>query len=225
MYESENQTPAWKIILIVIFAVFSVARTLHRCSVNQQRNSTEAFAFESNQKVIDYRKTYQTQQQKYELDFGYYNVFELATKNELDAKKWVKVYQDSLIRFDLSGKLKISKNWYFQKPIDEKVRYVLLTPEDIQVTVFQFSTKKTLLSNMYYFRPDDFKIIGKGSFYQESKESAYSFSFRNTSYNGYCIGLKENDTMVIFAFESRDKSTGKLEKFAGKFLLNNLIID
>jgi hypothetical protein len=225
MNESENQTPTWKIILIVIFAVFSVARTLHRCSVNQQRNTTEAFAFESNQRVIDYRKTYHTQHQKYVLDFEYYNVFESATKNELAARKWVKVYQDSLIRFDLSGKLKISKNWYFQKPIDEKVRYVLLTPEDIQITVFQFPTKKTLLSNMYYLRLQDFKINGKGSYYQESNEASYSFSYREIPYKGFCIGLKENETMIIFAFESRDHSFKKLEKFAGRFLVNHLVMD
>jgi hypothetical protein len=225
MYGSENQTPAWKIILIVIFAVFSVARTLHRCSVNQQRNATEAYAFESNQKVIDYRKTYHTQHQKYELDFEYYNVFESATKHELAARKWVKVYQDSLIRFDLSGKLKIPANWYFQKPVDEKVRYVLLTPEDIQVTVYQFSTKKNLLTNMFYLRPNDFKINGKGSYYQESNEASYSFSYRDIPYKGVCIGLKENETMVIFAFESRDHSFKKLDKFAGRFLMNHLVID
>lgn len=225
MYGSENQTPTWKIILMVLLAIFSIARILHKCSAMKQRNNFSGYENESNQVMPPYQQTYPVQQKQYKIEFPFYHVFESATKEELSAQNWVKVYQDSLIRFDLSGKLKIPANWYFQKPVDEKVRYVLLTPEDIQVTVYQFPTKKTLLSNMYYLRLQDFKIHGKGSYYQESNEASYSFSYRDIPYKGVCIGLKENETMVIFAFESRDHSFKKLDKFAGRFLVNHLVID
>lgn len=226
MYGSENQTPTWKIILIVLFTIFSIARILHRCSV-QNRNDESLYRQHTGQEVMDYNQMYQKQieAQKFVLDYPYYHAFESRTKESLQTEKWVKVENDSLIRFDLSAKLKISANWYFQKPVDEKVRYVLLTPEDIQVTVYQFSTKKKLLTNMFYLRPNDFKINGKGSYYQESNEASYSFSYRDIPYKGFCIGLKENETMIIFAFESRDHSFKKLEKFAGRFLVNHLVMD
>ncbi len=226
MDQNGNQTPTWKIILLSLLAIFSIARLIHRCS-DYNRNDESLYRQNIGHEVMDYNQMYQKQAeaQKFSLDYPYYHVFESSTKESLQTEKWVKVVNDSLIRFDLSGKLKISANWYFQKPIDEKVRYVLLTPEDIQVTVYQFSTKKNLLTNMFYLRPNEFKINGKGSYYQESNEASYSFLYRNISYKGFCIGLKENETMVIFAFESRDHSFKKLEKFAGRFLVNHLVID
>lgn len=226
MYGSENQTPTWKIILIVLFTIFSIARILHRCSV-QNRNDESLYRQNIGQGVIDYNQMYQkqTEAQKFVLDYPYYHAFESRTKESLQTEKWVKVVNDSLIRFDLSGKLKISANWYFQKPVDEKVRYVLLTPEDIQITVYQFSTQKNLLTNLYYLRPDNFKLNGEADYTKDTNEAVYSFSFRDITYKGVSIGLKEKDILVIFAFESRDHSFKKLEKFAGRFLMNHLVID
>ncbi len=226
MDQNGNQTPTWKIILLSLLAIFSIARLIHRCS-DYNRNDESLYRQNIGNEVKDYNQMYQKQAeaQKFTLDYPYYHVFEKRAKESLQTEKWVKVSQDSLIRFDLSAKLKISENWYFQKPIDEKVRYVLLTPEDIQITVYQFSTKKNLLTNLYYLRPDNFKLNGEADYKKDTNEAVYSFSFRDIPYKGVSIGVKEQDILIIFAFESRDYSFKKLEKFAGRFLVNHLVMD
>lgn len=162
---------------------------------------------------------------EYILSYPTYQTLSHAPKDSLAATKWVKVERDTLIRVDMTSKLKIPARWFVQKPIDDEVRFVFLTPKNIQLTFYTFSSENNLLTNLYALRSYHFKPEGKVDHDQDLKEVKYSFTHHHEKFNGSALGIKEKNLISIFTVESRGFTTKYLDKFLMKFLAFNIIED
>jgi len=69
----------------------------------------------------------------------------LDTLNEAQKQLYsvIKLAKDSLVTFDLSTKIKVDKNYYFQNNHDDSLRMAFKSPKDLNVFVHDFESKQS----------------------------------------------------------------------------------
>lgn len=223
MSQESQHISGWKWMLLTLLTLISFVRIFNKCSFSYDKASSDPYEQWSGHVIPPKAYAESIRHNNFEMTYPTHHALSRRSADSLTMEKWVKVEKDTLIRVDMTSKLKIPAHWFVQKPIDEKVRFVFITPKNIQITFYTFSTDKNLVSCLYDLRDYNFKPEGIENHAEDVKEVKYTFRHHNIEYRGAALGLKEKNMMSIFTFEGKDYSSKELENFLIKFLARNII--
>lgn len=225
-----DERPVWKIVLSICITLFLVIRIAYRCS-NSNNNAVQNNMIQ-NTEQMNAMKNFQ------EIQKG--NIANIAAKSnqilylshkELDSLTTIekksyylrKVTQDSVVNLDITTKIKVAKESYFQQNYDDSLRMGFKTPDNLTVLIHDFESKQSLEENFKSIKrgmkPSSL-VYDKGT--DKAKLFAYTLTKNDKKINGYAMGIHEADYFLFLEFESDKMSKDRVKMEALNYLLTNL---
>lgn len=148
-----------------------------------------------------------------------YKQLDSISESEKNVFKVIKLKKDTLVALDYHSKLKLSKEWYFQKNYDDSLKMAIKMPDDITVFVHDFESRQKL--------EDNFKSIKRGLNLQsfaveiatdDSKLVSYTIKKDNIPFNGYAFCVEQDNYFMFIEFESSTLSKAAVQEKALNFI-------
>lgn len=227
-----DERPVWRNVLSILVTCILVIRLLYTCSNMNNRSS-----YDNNPGIVNFQDTQRIMQESIDRN----NKIRAIVSNNILYKMYqgldslspltkedyglIKLEKDTAIYIDLSTKLKIPKNFYFQNNHDDTLKMAFKSPQNLNIFIHDFHSKDEAAVN--------FKSIKRDKNLQKFKEDklsifrmmTYKITKDNVKYNGYAFCFKTDDFQTFFEFESHDLSSDKLREKAVDFLTKNLKAD
>lgn len=138
--------------------------------------------------------------------------------------KLTKINKDTLIVLDLTSKIKLNKNDFYQNNHDESLMMAIKTAKDLNVFVHDSNKPGQLETQFTQIKADkklrDFKLekLGKLSI------ATYRITKDKINLNGSALIFKDADYTTFLEFESNKLSKSGLRNEMLRFLSQNLIV-
>jgi hypothetical protein len=225
----ENERPVWKTVLSIFGILFLVIRLVYTCSKMNDRKSNDLNINNViNDNLIEqhqYQDNIQRALLKKNNDLLYTKYQNLDTINDAQKQLYsvIKLAKDSLVTFDLSTKIKIEKNYYFQNNHDDSLRMAFKSPKDLNVFIHDFESKESEETNFKNLKKNaNLKHFKLDNLLTETKTFSYTITKNKITFNGYALSFKNNGYQTFIEFESQKISGLELKFAALSFLNTNL---
>lgn len=162
-----------------------------------------------------------------DLDFFYKPLKEIQKIDSkiLKQNKVINIQKDTAVVLDLKHKLLLKKNYFYQKPYDEKMLLSLKTNKDLNVFIYQYALENGS------FKTEFMKTKKKGLLKKmvklpspnASQRFNYEYYLDGVKYNGYATGSTQEGLVFMMIFESKNMDTSKLLLEVNSFILRHLI--
>lgn len=223
-----RETPVWRILLSVGIAIFAVGRLAYTCS---RQNTAKDQNVELQQMLQETQSQYQeaarlrqaeTERISNRIMYIPYDSLEKMEESQRNVYKIMKVEKDSMLRLDISTKIKIAQNSYFQKNFDDSLKMAIKTPENLTMFIHDFSgegnIKENFISLKKYKNPVDVKEESVSS----TKILSYTITQEGKKFNGYALCFQNGGYFCFIEFESDKLKKADLKLKALTYLISNL---
>ncbi|MDR6565006.1 MULTISPECIES: hypothetical protein [unclassified Arcicella] len=229
MSDNNNELPIWRIILSIVSSILLITRLVTGCSNHNANNRFDDERFKEELEVITESKNEQFSNQENiksnDMLYAKYIDIDMLSQEIKEQYGISKLVRDSLILLDIDSKIKIRKNYYFQKNYDDSLRYAFKSPKDLNIFIHSFTAKGKVEEN--------FRSLKGNSYLKEFKSDHsiknvqlfhYSIIKNNMQFNGYAVMMNyENDNLSFMEFESNQLNKKELRKLLLRFLTENII--
>lgn len=218
----------WRTLLSIVLLLFAVVRLVMTCS-NDKSNAEKPI----NQEIIDQSEAIRTnnviaaakfQQQSNDILYTSYKDLEELSETEKQFNHLKKLEKDTIVQIDLSTRIKIQKESYFQNNHDDTLRMAFKLKKDLTVFLHDFESKKEDNDNFKALKKfgqlSDLKLLKSN---KNSKTYSYSIVKKTKKYNGFALLYKSNELCSFIEFESDVLTKPALESAAYLFIINNVI--
>lgn len=227
----ENERPVWRTVLSIFVTLFLVIRLVYTCSKMNDRKSNDLNINNVlNDNLIEqrqYQENIQRALSKKNNDLLYATYQSLDTINDAQKQLYsvIKLAKDSLVTFDLTTKIKVEKNYYFQNNHDDSLRMAFKSPKDLNVFIHDFESKQSEENNFKILKKNaNLKHFKFENLLPETKTISYTITKNNITFNGFALSFKNDEFQSFIEFESQKISGLELKLAALSFLRTNLKI-
>jgi hypothetical protein len=218
----------WRTLLSIVLLLFAVVRLVMTCT-NDKSNASKPI----NQEIIDQSEAIRTnnviaaakfQQQSNDILYTSYKDLEDLSETEKQFNHLKKLEKDTIVQIDLSTRIKIQKESYFQNNHDDTLRMAFKLKKDLTIFLHDFESKKEDSDNFKALKSNgqlsDLKLLKSN---KNSKTYSYSIVKKTKKYNGFVLLYKSNELCSFIEFESDVLTKPALESAAYLFIINNVI--
>lgn len=156
-------------------------------------------------------------------EFLYWSYQQLDSVSESEKKMYQvkKLKNDTFISLDIETKIKVAKEWYFQKNYDDSLKVAFKTDENLTVFIHDFDSKENVETTFRSLkRQSDLKsVVIEGD---NLKTISYTITKNNSIFNGYAFCFTEDNYYLFLEFESNTISKESLKVKALTYFFNNL---
>jgi hypothetical protein len=224
-----DERPVWKTVLSISVSLFLVIRLVYTCS--KMSDPQPAYPqnvyqdLQNNQAVQNYQQALRetSAAQSNQLLYLTYDALDSLPLNIKKLNAVTKLRNDTLVNLDISTKIKVKKESFFQKNYDDSLKLAFKTPENLTVFIHDFESKQDCETN--------FKSLKRGLHLSalqydqgttKAKLFAYSLTHNNVKFNGYCIGIQSDNYCLFLEFESDKIAKATLKETALTYMLSVL---
>ncbi len=222
-----NESP-WRSVLSIVLLLFAVVRLVMTCT-NDKSNTSSPI----NQEIINRSEEIRAnnivsaakfQQQSNDILYTSYKDLEDLSETEKQFNHLKKLQKDTIVQIDLSTRIKIQKESYFQNNHDDTLRMAFKLKKDLTIFLHDFESKKEDSDNFKALKKfgqlNDFKLLKSN---KSSKTYSYSIVKKDKKYNGFALLYKSNELCSFIEFESDVLTKPALQSAAYLFIINNVI--
>ena len=222
-----NESP-WRSVLSIVLLLFAVVRLVMTCT-NDKSNASSPI----NQEIINRSEEIRAnnivsaakfQQQSNDILYTSYKDLEDLSETEKQFNHLKKLQKDTIVQIDLSTRIKIQKESYFQNNHDDTLRMAFKLKKDLTIFLHDFESKKEDSDNFKALKKfgqlNDFKLLKSN---KSSKTYSYSIVKKDKKYNGFALLYKSNELCSFIEFESDVLTKPALQSAAYLFIINNVI--
>lgn len=224
-----DERPVWKTVLSICVSLFLVIRLVYTCSKlsdpqptypqNIYQNLQNNAAVQNYQQAIREASTARSNQ----LLYLSYKAIDSLPLNEKKLYSVTKLRHDTLVNLDLSSKIKVTKECFFQKNYDDSLKLAFKTPDNLTVFIHDFDSKLDCETNFKSLkRGMNLSALQYDKGTAKAKLFAYSVTHNNVKFNGYCIGIQSDNYCLFLEFESDKIAKASLKETALKYMLSVL---
>lgn len=226
--QSENNVSYWRITLTII-SIFILIIKVVGCFNRMDESRTPKNNLQINSTYVD-RDAIEKQRKSFNsavavnLIYKSYIMLENTSASELKQYKIKKINADSLIAFDLGSNLKINKGSYYLNNHSDRLRIALKGKDDVNIFIYDFSSiEKATLTEEFRYAKGGFSVdsVKLGNLITMNTIK-YNLTHQYSKRNGFALCTRDDGRSLYFAFESENFTKRQLEKYALKFLTNNL---
>lgn len=224
-----DERPVWKTILSICISLFLVIRLAYTCS--KMGDTKPAYQqnvyqdLQNNDAIQNYQQAVQeaSTSRSNTLLYLSYNALDSLPLNEKKLYAVTKLRQDTLVTLDLSTKIKITKESFFQKNYDDSLKLAFKTRDNLTVFIHDFESKQDCETNFKSLkRGMNLSALKYDKGTAKAKLFAYSLTQNNIKFNGYCIGIQSDNYCLFLEFESDKIAKAALKETALTYLLSIL---
>lgn len=224
-----DERPVWKTVLSICVSLFLVIRLAYTCSkMSDPKPAYQQNVYQdlqNNEAIQNYQQAVReaSTARSNKLLYLSYHALDSMPLNEKKQYAVTKLSQDTLVTLDLSTKIKVTKESFFQKNYDDSLKLAFKTPENLTVFIHDFESKQDCETNFKSLkRGMNLSSLQYDKGTAKAKLFAYSLTHNNIKFNGYCIGIQSDNYCLFLEFESDKIAKKALKEKALTYMLSVL---
>lgn len=224
-----EERPVWRIVLSVCITLFLLVRLAYKCSNTNNSNTTyqnnAIESLERNNAMESYNELQRNSSEAKSNQLLYMSYQQLDSLSDNEKKQFglSKLSKDSVVSLDVETKIKVDKDYFFQKNYDDSLKMGFKSPDELTLLIHDFESKQTIEENFKSLkRGMELSKLTYDQGTDKSKLFSYSIIKNGKKWHGYSMGFQQDDYFLFLEFESDKLSKDVLKMKALDYLLNNL---